>query len=102
MGAAGLEAEFIGARIEPEIARSEFLGGLAGAFGAGDFPAVAGAALDVNAVVLAPHKAVEHGLDVEGFQPSAEAGERNFTHIGASVAVGVLKAPDVGRGGDEE
>ena len=100
--AAGLETEFVGARVEPKIAPGDFLGGLAGTFWAGDFAAVAGTALHVDAVVLTPLKTVEHGLDVERFEAGAEAGERDFTDVGAAVAVFVLEAPDVGRGRDEE
>ena len=65
--AAGLEAEGVRARVEPEIAGGQFFARKIGAFRAADDAAVAEAALDVDAVVLAPDEAVEHGLDVEGF-----------------------------------
>ena len=85
--AAALEAEFVGTRVEPKIAPGDFLGGLAETFRTGDFAAVAGTALDVDAVVLTPLETVEHGLDVERFEAGAEAGERDFAAVGAAVAV---------------
>ena len=100
--AAALETEFVGARVEPKIASGDFLGGLVGTFWTGDFAAVAGTALHMDPVVLTPLETVEHGLDVERFEAGAEAGERDFTHVGAAVAVFVFETPDVGRGRDEE
>jgi hypothetical protein len=67
LGAAGFKTESVGARIKPEVAGAEFFGGQIGALRTVNQPAVAEAAHEVDAVVLAPGETAEHGLDVEGF-----------------------------------
>ena len=65
--AAGFKTEGVGAWIKPEVAGAKFFGGQIGALRTVNQPAVAEAAHEVDAVVLAPGETAEHGLDVEGF-----------------------------------
>ena len=65
--AAGFKTEGVGAWIKPEVAGAKFFGGQIGALRTVNQPAVAEAAHEVDAVVLAPSETAEHGLDVEGF-----------------------------------
>jgi hypothetical protein len=67
LGAAGFETEGVGARIKPEVAGAKFFGRQIGALRTVNQPAVAEAAHEVDAVVLAPGETAEHSLDVEGF-----------------------------------
>ena len=100
--AAAFEAEFVGARIKPEIAGAEFDFGQFRAFQILDFAPVATAGLDVDAIVLTPLGAVHQRLHIEPFQAGAETGEYLFTNFRATVAIAVLEPPDVGRRADKD
>src|SRR3954468_4161299 len=94
--AARLESKFVRARVEPEIARGQFLFGQIRPLGTADFAAITAGALDVNAVVLAPNETVEQVLNVQPLQPGTETREHFLAYFGATVAIPVLEAPDVG------
>ena len=102
LSAAGLEAERMRLRVEPEVIAAEFEGGEFRTKQAGDLAAVASAGEEMDALVGSPLHAIGHSLDVDEFHPRAETREHLHAVVSDAFAGTVFKAPDVGRRDDVE